>query len=167
MDVNRDAIEQLAIAQAMYKYLGERLSTKDPHNLRGQADTEIMADYAQGKKSTILLTVDGREVGKVVPYEVAEHSRLVIEDESKMLQWFAENPEEAELAFHAVAWKVANWYAENRLKQTGEIPNGCYVYVEPKRLDGTRISVDVKKVTETLGMTLPQAYVHLLEGTVE
>lgn len=167
MDVNNDILEQLARAQAMYKALGELIGTRNPDNLRGLADAEIMRDWNAGKRTSLRLTIDDVKVGELVPKVAPEHTRGIVEDAGEMERWFSENPEIMHRLFLANRQKIVDWYVEKVLPETGEIPYGVTLYVEPEHIDGTKISINTAKVAEILGMPLQQAATKFLEGTVE
>lgn len=155
--------EQLAIAQGLYRALGEMVGTRNPNNLRGRADAEIMADAANRKKSTIELYIGDTYMGCVSPTESRETTRFIVEDSAAAILDMFTDPAICEMP-QDIVQKVVDWYC----RKTGTLPDGCSTYTEPKHITGTKITgCEPEKVAAALGMTLPQAVVHLLGGEVE
>lgn len=162
--------EQLAIAQGLYKAIGAMVSMKDPDSLRGRVDGEIMRDAANGKKSTIVLTIAGEEVGQVVPRFSKKTTGLLIDSWPEFRDWLLEagNIDVLHGYMYAHRDDLAKWCAERVLETDGEVPAGCTPYTEPAMIIGTTIKgCEPEKVAYAMGMTLPQAVVHLLGGEVE
>lgn len=156
--MTNDEKEQLAIAQGLYKALGEIVSTKNPNSLRGRADAEIMADAANRKKSTIELYINDTYVGCISPIESKAETRIIVEDPEAALGGIVEDTGLDGLP-QDIVQKIADWY----FKKTGAVPDGCSAYAEPKRISGTKITgCGVDAVSSALGVNLMQAAIHLL-----
>lgn len=161
--MNNDETEYLAIAQGLYRALGEIVATGNPDNLRGRIDAEILADAAKRKKTTVELYIGDKYVGCISPVESKESTRIIVEDAAAALQDIMYDISLDELP-HDIVRKIAEWY----FKKTGAVPNGCSSYTEPKRITNTKITgCDPQQVATALGMNLPQAVVHLLGGGEE
>ena len=63
--MSRDALERLAVAQALYKELGAITSTGNPYSLRGMCDEELRADFEEDGTDRRRITLNGVEVGKL------------------------------------------------------------------------------------------------------
>ena len=63
--MSRDALERLAVAQALYKELGEIVSTRTPYSLRGMCDEELRRDFEEDGTDRRRITLNGVEVGKL------------------------------------------------------------------------------------------------------
>ena len=159
-------IERLAIAQAVYSELGKMVKAGGD-GLRGDIDRELMSDYASKGVDRYRLPVNGQNVGTLSIRFGKETMRCYIEDTDALTSWFMEDGgDDLERFIKENESTVASWLAK-RIEKTGELPDGCVGYVEPPAPTGTTIKVDSEKVATALGMTLPQAVVHLLGGEVE
>ena len=156
--MNNDETEYFAIAQGVYNALGDIVATGNPDNLRGRIDSEIYADAAKHKKTTVELYIGDKYVGCISPVESKESTRIIVEDGAAALQDIMYDIPLDELP-QDIVLKIAEWY----FKKTGAVPNGCSSYTEPKRIASTKVSgCDPNEVSAVLGMNLPQAIVHLL-----
>ncbi len=159
-------IERLAIAQAVYSELGKMVKAGGD-GLRGDIDRELMSDYASKGVDRYRLPVNGQNVGTLSIRFGKEKMRCYIEDVDELASWLmADGGEELKRLINGNVSTVSTWLAEH-IEKTGELPDGCVGYVEPPAPTGTTIKVDSEKVATALGMTLPQAVVHLLGGEVE
>lgn len=159
-------IERLAIAQAVYSELGKMVKAGGD-GLRGDIDRELMSDYASKGVDRYRLPVNGQNVGTLSIRFGKEKMRCYIEDVDELASWLmADGGEELKRLINGNVSTVSTWLAEH-IEKTGELPDGCVGYVEPPAPVGTTIKVDSEKVATALGMTLPQAVVHLLGGEVE
>ena len=155
-------IEQLAVAQALYKAMGEVVSTKDPDSLRSRADEEYLRLYAETGAKSFDVRIGGEKVGTMSvrePKRSAESVKLVVDDReaAKMaLGDFVSAYIDANLQ-DAVQWVFDS---------TGEVLDGCTAL----RVGGTvgepttALRVDPQKVSDALRGELPAAVQMLLEG---
>lgn len=58
-------LEKLAVAQAVYKAVGEVVSTKDPDSLRGRESARLLEQYQEEGIDRKRLMVNGVEVGSL------------------------------------------------------------------------------------------------------
>lgn len=163
--------ERLVVAQAVYKAVAAQVGTKDPGNLRGQADSELLRLYREMGVKSIDLRLGGEKVGtysvvmgKAQPER--HESSVRVTDPDRVMAWAADNPEELE-GFMATEWDAfARWC----LEEHGEVPDGCEVVerVTPARpaepTGRTTLRVDGQAVAEAMGDRLPTAVAGLLSG---
>lgn len=168
----KQAIERLAIAQAVYNGFGCVVSTKDPDNLRGTVDTYFRELYESTGAKTMEVKVAGEKVGT---YSV----RVSKEKPGKTVKEFTVTDErKAAMAASQLsenAWWMyvyenlddfLEWYAS----ETGEVLDGCgivetiYPGTPPAYAGGT-LKVDARKVAEVVAEHgLDYGIAGLLEG---
>ena len=153
----KQAIERLAIAQAVYNGFGGVVSTKDPDNLRGTVDTYFRELYETTGAKTMEVKVSGEKVGT---YSV----RVSKEEPGKTVREFTvTDKQKAAMAASQLsedAWWMyvyenlddfLDWYAS----ETGEVLDGCgivetiYPGTPPAYAGGT-LKVDARKVAEVV-----------------
>lgn len=153
-------VEQLAVAQAVYKSVAGIVSTKDADSLRSMCDADTIANYASTGAKSYDVRLLGEKVGtySVRVNKAKKVSTLAVEDQDAYMAWCADN------GFVLTDDKRAQQW----LDQTGEVPDGCTVLVDeqPERVAGTTLKVDERKVAEVMGGELPAAVRGLLEGEV-
>ena len=152
-------IEQLAIAQALYKSVAAYVKTNDPDNLRGQVDAEYRRLFVETGAKSFEVRIDGVKVGT---YSFAEKksrvSRHLCWDEDyfdEIMEWAIEND--------CVSLDESKVF--DHIDDTGELPPHCGVdeYCYPTEYTPS-FKVDVEAVKEALGTGLPAAVHGLLEG---
>ena len=119
--------EQLAIAQALYNHLGKMVSTKDPDNLRGEADAHYKALFEETGAKSFDVRINGEKVGTYTvkvskPTPAITRKDFTITDKDKLLCWAA--TQDTELVYDYVSERLedfALWYST----LTGEAPKGC------------------------------------------
>lgn len=129
--------ERLAIAQAVYSELGKLVNTKDPDNLRGEADAHYKALFEETGAKSFDVRVGNEKVGTYSvrvskPTPTITRKELNVTDEDRLLCWA--NTQDTELVYQFISENLedfAHWYA----LYTGEIPKGCELVevIEPGR----------------------------------
>ena len=169
MELSRQ--ERLFVAQAFYRAAGELVSTKDPCNLRGEADAFYRDLYEQTGAKSFDAKVNGMKVGtysvKVTKAKPAStERRFKVSDPAALLPWVSDvDPAIAAEYVLQRAGDFAEWYAY----QTGELPDGCN-FIEigtpamPEQYAGGSLRIDPQQVAEALGAQLLEAMQLLLEG---
>ena len=158
--MNNDS-QRLAVMQTLYNELGNEVSARNPDGLRAKVDDALLCDYAENGTDRRRISINGEEVATLSIRFSKEHARAIIEDCSALADWMAD-PERRQLLVALLREKgqaVADWYMD---VLSGEIPDGCSAYVEPKRPNGTVLKVDRERIISALGMNLPQAMVYAL-----
>ena len=163
-------MEKLAVAQALYKAVGEVVGTKSATNLRAQVDADIRELWReQAARGYAPKSFDVELFGeKVGTYSITAHPaepasmRMVLEVENRA--------QLAEWALPRGFAKVAVGKVQQHVEDTGEVPPGCAaipVHVPPREagIDRTSLRIDPQKVAERMGRGLlgREAQV-LLEG---
>lgn len=161
-------LERLAVAQAAYKRLGEIVSTKDADSLRGQADAELLADFAEKGTDRRRIMLNGQEVGKlsvsVAPAKTVQ--RLYVEDVLAFAEWLSDGGIACFEAFMARHGEKLLQYAADCMVVDGVIPDGCSVHEEtqPQTLQTKITGCKPEDVAQALGEGLPPAFMGLLMG---
>lgn len=157
-------MEQLAIAQGLYKQIAGAVSTKDPDSLRASIDRQVIRDYLDSGIKSRDLRVNGEKVGTYsVRIAKPKTERVMREtDHEAFVKWAGENPELCTLFALNQAQKLAQF----ALETAGELPDG-FAFEEvttPETVSGTTLKVDVQKVAQAIGNALPSAVAGLLGG---
>lgn len=160
-------VERLAVAQAFQKAVGDLTATKDPDNLRGRVDAEMVGAFYSnpmaGKSFDLKLL--GEKVGtysmtvsKPKPQKV---ERILDVKDSKAFREWAERGGFMEVDMAAV---------QEHFEESGEVPEGCDIatLVTPADEGGavtrTTLKVEPEAVARVLGGQLPEVTTELLEG---
>lgn len=157
-------MEQLAIAQGLYKRIAGAVSTKDPDSLRSRMDREFVRDYLEKGDKSREVRVNGEKVGtySIRVKKGGTSSALSEKDHEAFMKWIGDNPEVCTLFAMSQREKLAQF----ALDTTGELPDG-YELVEvvtPETVAGTTFKVDEEKVEGALGNMLPNAVAGLFGG---
>lgn len=156
--VDKSIIEQMAVAQALYKAVAEHVRTGDPDNLRGKLDAEFRQAYEDTHGMRYEVEVAGKPVGSYVFTRKEGKTRT-------SLAWDPDHEDEV------VDWAYDNGFVMldegailKHIEDTGELPPYCEVDVfEPRATLVPQLRIDVEKVKEALGEGLPSAVGGLLE----
>ena len=171
---DRRPVQQLAVAQAIYKAVGTVVSTKDPDSLRSACDREAVRRYEkEGVKSTDIL-IDGLKVGtysvKVSkPKPKRKAPRAWVDDWDEFTDWLTHEEDGANW-LRSLIEEHGDALASDILHETGEIAPGCVAQLdycepaEPARVTGTTLRVDTAAVAEAVGGQLGAGVTALLEG---
>lgn len=167
-------IEQLAIYQAVYNYVGEKVSTKDPDSLRAAIDESYRELYEQTGSKSFDVKVNGEVVGTYsIRFSKEKQSEtqlcFEVEDYVKLAEWFEENCSNQLLTSYAAnnLEKFAEWC----FTETGEMPEGCEIkkHITPavdKAYIGGALRVDKESVAYAIHEALP-GVAGLIAGEVE
>lgn len=163
-------IERLAVAQALYKMLGEVVSTSKAGNLRSEVDDYYKRRYVEDGTRTADVLIGGTKVGtfSIISKDAGGGAVVYVEDGEAFDDWAQD---EDAVANACVAWMLADAkrreaFARYWVELTGAVPDGCEAYADRPRTElSTRFSrLDPDKVAEALGADLPPAVVGLLGG---
>lgn len=132
-----EALTQLAGLQALYKQLGEILSTKNPDGLRGQVDARLHELWETTGVDRLRLMIGDVEVGKLTAKisKPTKRTTMYVNDPTALL--------DDDLAtMRAFVRSHAKEYAEFYLENNGAVPDGCEMGVEdvPAKWQGTTIT---------------------------
>ena len=170
-----DELEQLAVLQALFNAVGEKVSTKNPDSLRSRIDEQYRALYEQtGSKS-----FDVKLLGDVVgTYSIrfskdkASETKLIFEvqDHEKLARWLYA-PANEQVVWEYVALNLAD-FAEYYFTSTGEMPDGCDIrkQITPavdKAYIGGMLKVDGESVANAIDLALPGVAGLIAGGTDE
>ena len=157
-------IEKLTLAQAIFKVVGDAVSTKNPDSVRAQVDEEMLKAYELDGIKSRDLRVNGQKVGtySVRVSKPKTEDVLSETDHDAFVKWAGENPEICTLFALNQAAKLAQF----ALDTAGELPDGYEInhVVIPEHATGTTLKVDVQKVAQAMGNELPSVVAGLLEG---
>ena len=164
-----DDIQRFAVAQSLYKALGEQVRTGVPDNLRGRVDDMLRADFKEKGTDRFRLMVNGSEVGTLSLKQGREAVRLIVEDELAFVDWmFTDGIGYLYQFLHTPKGRTLVDFMASSIVADGEVPRGCTAYTEPAHFEGTVVrGCEVEKVADALGLNLPQAAVYALTGEVE
>lgn len=170
MELN--GIQKLAIAEAIIKQLKQYTDTRGgkngAENLRTAADDELKRMFAESGVDRVRISLNDMEVGSfsLAFTKPVNDKALRVVETGKLVEWLRTTDEGLD-----VLNGIANDYkAQGAIlaaaKEYGFMPDGCELadVVEPKRIKGTTLRVDGKKVGEALKDGLPQAIAGLIGG---
>lgn len=160
-------VEKLAVAQAFYNAVGKMVNTKDPSNLRGEANAFYEGEYGRTGAKSFDVKLLGSKVGTYSitvskPKKSEKRVELEVVDEDELFNWADENG--------FVSWTVDIDAVNENFRDYGEVPPGCKaVEVVTPAEDGGRITrttlkVDAESVIDALGPRLEGVSTMLLEG---
>lgn len=141
-------IEQLAVAQAVYKLAAAQVSTREPGNLRSEVDAHFREIFdATGGKS-FEVRVAGKNVGtySVKTTKPSTSVRLKVTDSRALMAWCEANDC---LRVDPDMRRVESIFGE-----TGELPDGCEVEATSApggEYAGSSLRIDPEKVNNALG----------------
>ena len=157
-------MEQLAIAQGLYKQIAGAVRTKDPDSLRASIDRQVIRDYLDSGIKSRDLRLNGEKVGTYsVRVAKPKTERVMSEtDHEAFVKWAGENPEICTLFAISAGAKLAQF----ALDTAGELPDGYVInhVVISEHATGTTLKVDVQKVAQAMGNELPSVVAGLLGG---
>lgn len=165
-------IEKLAVAQALFKAVGEHVKTKDPGNLRGEVDALMAESYEKARAQGIApksfdIEINGTKVGTYSitaekPVEEKHDVELEVEDAEAFEKWAVER------GFARTQVDMAS--VRRYFDETGEVPDGSKPVsviipaVEGGGIKSTSLRVDPEKVARALGPQLEPVTYAFLEG---
>lgn len=140
-------IEQLAVAQAVYKLSAEQVSTKEPGNLRSEVDAHYREMFEQTGAKSFEIRIGDKKVGTYSVKVTKPKVQTVCDcyDQSAYLAWCEEHG--------FVKTVIDEDAAHAHFLETGEVPDGCNVSeVETPggQYAGGSIRVDVPSVNRAV-----------------
>ena len=167
-------LEQLAILQALFNAIGEKVSTKNPDSLRARIDEQYRELYEQTGSKSFDVKLMGDVVGTYsirFTKDKASETKLIFEvqDHEKLARWMY-SPAIEQVAWEYVALNLAD-FAEYYFTATGEMPEGCDVrkQITPaveKAYMGGMLKVDGESVANAIDLALP-GVAGLIAGEVD
>ena len=155
--MDKERLELLAVAQALYKYIGTIVGTRDPDNLRGEADEYFKNLYLETGAKSFEVNVNGEKVGSysVTKKDPQIRRSLTWDDDEQVIAWMIENDmvevDEGAIMRHFLA--------------TGELPPTCEISEWETSPDIiTTLRIDVDAVKDALKGELPNVVAGLLGG---
>lgn len=141
-------IEQLAVAQAVYKLAAEQVSTKEPGNLRAEVDAHYREMFEQTGARSFDVRIGGEKVGTygVRVTKPETRVRLKVTDSRALMAWCEANDC---LRVDPDMRRVESIFGE-----TGELPDGCEVEATSApggEYAGSSLRIDPEKVNNALG----------------
>lgn len=149
-------IERFALEQALYKYLAERVSTKDPDSDRAMVDEHFLKLYEQTGAKSFEIRIDGQKVGtySVRVKKGARELKVAPIDERLYREWAIDH------GYVTVDEKAMIAHFE----ATGEEPDGAEIVTiaTPEHVAGGTVKVDEEAVAQAFGEKLPARVAGLL-----
>lgn len=163
-----DKLEKLILEQALYKMVGDDVGTRDPHNLRGEADAYYRDMFEQTGAKSFTLRLNGQDVGtysvKTSKGSADTCREVFVPDLYALSDWDLGGLAERYALAH-----IAD-YAEFYFRETGEMPPGCSIGYEVTAgvpagtYMGGALKVEPSKVLDAMRDSLPDAVAGLFEG---
>lgn len=169
MALTKNDLARLAVAQAVYKAMGEELSTRGKahgaDNVRTRVDDELRRLFDESSTDRLRLTVNGTDVGTIGARVTKPTSRDWFSCDSvpELVAWLRSDDGEAVLT--RLVQSMGGDIAADSVAQEGELPPGCSAHHDETPgggWGGTTLRVDVGKVRDALGDGLPAALAGLL-----
>ena len=173
MAMSKDDNTRLAIAQAVYKAMGDQLSTRGgdhgADNVRTKADAELRRMYEESGCDRVTLTVNGQKVGTLSAKLTKPKTRdwFSCDNVPELVAWL--RGDDGEAALTRLVADLGGDIAADSVEHEGELPPGCTPHHEERPgggWGGTTLRVDVAKVRDALGESLPAAVAGVLMGEV-
>lgn len=174
MTLSREELSRLAVAQAVYKAMGEQLSTRGgahgADNVRTRADAELRSMFEESGTDRVSLMVNGSKVGTLSARLTKPTSRdwFACDNVAELVAWL--RGDDGEAALTRLAESLGGDIAADSVAHEGELPPGCSPHhdeLPSGGWGGTTLRVDVAKVRDALGEGLPAAVAGLISGEVE
>lgn len=141
-------VEQLAVAQAVYKLAAEKVNTKEPGNLRSEVDMYYREMFEQTGAKSFEIRIGKEKVGtySVLVTKPETRVRLKVTDARALMAWCEAND--------ALRVEPDMQRVESIFGETGELPDGCEV--EATSAPGgeyakSSLRIDPEKVNNALG----------------
>lgn len=141
-------IEQLAVAQAVYKLSAEQVSTKEPGNLRAEVDAHYRELFEQTGAKSFEVRIGSEKVGTygVCVTKPETRMRLKVTDSRALMAWCEAND--------CLRVEPDMRRVESIFGETGELPDGCEVEATSTpggEYSGGSLRIDPEKVNAALG----------------
>lgn len=159
MDIKQD-MARLAALTALSKAINREIGKGDPDNLRGRVDSYLLELRETANVRNLDLMIGEEQVGTVSVTVQGERPTIYVDDVEQLVEWAKGEPEWLRSLLHRCTKEMGEL-----AKDTGEVPRGCSVYVEPPRVSGTTVRVDVDKAVSAGLLSEPVA--GLLGGDAE
>lgn len=167
--MSREALTRLAVAQAVYKAMGDQLATNGGergNNIRTEADDMLRASFEELGTDRIALEVNGERVGTLSARitRPTNETAYSLSSLGELVEWLRGGEGYAVLT--EVVKKQWEAIAKVSVDMDGEVPPGidASMYSVPARWGGTTLRVDVAKVRDALGAGLPAAVAGVIAG---
>lgn len=166
--------ERWALALALRKVLDQITDGKRSDSIRALLDSELLADYADGRSDRKPVMVRGTKVGSLGIRSTPAHTeaRLYLEDAKQFVKWL-QGPDATQ---YLEAFVKSRKCSELLLKfcvdavlLDGEVPAGCsFAYEDvPEQVTTAYSGITPEKVAEALGAELPGAVLALMAAGEE
>lgn len=141
-------IEQLAVAQAVYKLAAEQVKTNEPGNLRDEVDGHFREAFESTGAKSFDVRIGGEKVGtySVRTTRPETKVRLKVTDRRALMAWCEANDA---LSVEPDMRRVESIFAE-----TGEVPDGCETEATATpggEYAGSSLRIDPGRVNAALG----------------
>lgn len=173
MAMSREDYTRLAVMQAVHKAIGEELDSHGKKhgagNIRTKADDTMRELYETTGVSQLALIVNDAKVGTISARLTKPTSKdwFSCDDPVALADWL--KSEDGEAALSRLVMSLGGDIAADSVAQEGELPPGCSPHHEERpggAWGGTTLRVDVAKVRDALGESLPAAVAGVLMGEV-
>lgn len=154
-------LEKLAVAQAVYKAVGEVVSTKDPDSLRGRESARLLEQYQEEGIDRKRLVVNGIEVGtlSVTKQQPTQYLRADVAEPQDLL----EGADPDDLREFILAEDFVESYALWARSQGILTPGVTFTQVVKDKPPTTTLrGCEPEKVAAALGEMLPAAVLGLI-----
>ena len=156
-------LEKLAVAQAVYKAVGEVVSTKDPESLRGRASARLLEQFQDkdAPSDRMPLMVNGTEVGSlsITRQKPTKYLRADVADQRDLL----EGADPDDLREFILAEEFVESYALWARSQGILTPGVTFTQVVKDKPPTTTLrGCEPEKVAAALGEMLPAAVLGLI-----
>lgn len=169
MAMNKERMQQLALAAALQKVLREQLDSRKPGTLYGDAATFLANKYDEDRTDRLRLQINGVNVGTLscTFSKPVEEDVIAVDDYDSFLFWLFET-EEGRDTLASVIKPNPDVFCD-AAKDLGFMPDGCHVeHVQvPAMRKGQTLRVDPVKVAQAYGAGLPGAVAGLIGGASE
>lgn len=163
-------LDNLIVAQALYKELGKAVSTSTPGNLRSRVDDFFASEHERTGARTFDLKLNDELVGtytrrKANKKRAKTENYLNIVNVAQLKAWLVDVTD-IELREYVI--DRLDDFARYKWEHDGEIPYGCTVETidideTPETYTGM-MKIDTKAVADAMRQQLPPVILGLLEG---
>lgn len=162
-------LERWALALALRKVLDQITDGKRSDSIRALLDSELLADYADGRSDRRPVMVRGTKVGSLGIRSTPAHieARLYLEDAKQFVAWLQSLGATQYLETFVKTRKCADMllkFCIDAVLLDGEVPAGCsFAYEDvPEQVTTAYTGITPEKVAEALGAELPGAVLALM-----
>lgn len=156
-------LQRLALMEAMSKALKEQTDPRRAGSLRGRMDSELVDAYYADGVDRRRIVINGVDCGTYSVSFSRERDGVepAVDDYDAFCSWLA--AEDNRPYLRALVDRCLR-QALDVATSEGELPDGVSMrrVAEPKRVKGTRLSVDKERVAEALGPGLTEAVAGVL-----